>query len=87
MANAAKQYPFNWQGKDAKGTLIKGSLVAVNEAAVKANLRRQGLVPVTIRRQSALFQKRSKITTEDIAIFSRQLATMMQAGIPLVQAF
>ena len=87
MAEAAKQYPFTWQGKDAKGTLIKGNLVAVNEAAVRANLRRQGLVPVQIRRQSTLFQKRSKITTEDIAIFSRQLATMMQAGIPLVQAF
>ena len=87
MAEAAKQYPFTWQGKDAKGTLVKGNLVAVNEAAVRANLRRQGLVPVQIRRQSTLFQKRSKITTEDIAIFSRQLATMMQAGIPLVQAF
>jgi type IV pilus assembly protein PilC len=87
MAEAAKQYPFSWQGKDAKGTLIKGTQVAVNEAAVRANLRRQGLVPVVIRRQSTLFQKRSKITTEDIAVFSRQLATMMQAGIPLVQAF
>jgi type IV pilus assembly protein PilC len=87
MAEAAKQYPFSWQGKDAKGTLLKGSLVAVNEAAVRASLRRQGLVPVQIRRQSTLFQKRAKITTEDIAIFSRQLATMMQAGIPLVQAF
>jgi type IV pilus assembly protein PilC len=87
MAEAAKQIPFSWQGKDAKGTVVKGTLVAVNEAAVKANLRRQGLVPVVIRRQSTLFQKRSTITSEDIAIFSRQLATMMQAGIPLVQAF
>src|SRR6056297_1333114 len=87
MAQAAKQYPFSWQGKDQKGTLLKGSLVAVNEAAVRANLRRQGLVPVQIRRQSTLFQRRSKISTADISIFSRQLATMMQAGIPLVQAF
>ncbi|NHA16041.1 type II secretion system F family protein [Thioalkalivibrio sp. XN279] len=87
MADAAKQYPFSWQGKDAKGTLVKGTLVAVNDAAVRASLRRQGLVPIQIRRQSTLFQKRSKITSEDIAIFSRQLATMMQAGIPLVQAF
>jgi type IV pilus assembly protein PilC len=61
--------------------------VAVNEAAVRANLRRQGLVPTQIRRQSTLFQRRPKIKTEDIAIFSRQLATMLQAGIPLVQAF
>ena len=87
MAEAAKQYPFNWKGKDPKGTQLKGTLVAVNEAAVRATLRRQGLVPTQIRRQSTLFQKSSKITTEDIAIFSRQLATMLQAGIPLVQAF
>jgi type IV pilus assembly protein PilC len=87
MAQAAKQYPFNWKGKDPKGTVLKGTVMAVNEAAVRASLRRQGLVPTTIRRQSALFQKRSKITPGDIAIFSRQLATMLQAGIPLVQAF
>ena len=86
MAQAAKQYPFTWQGKDQKGALIRGSLIAVNEAAVRASLRRQGLVPTQIRRQSTLLQKRAKITTQDIAIFSRQLATMMQAGIPLVQA-
>jgi type IV pilus assembly protein PilC len=87
MAQAATQYPFAWKGKDQKGTILKGTLMAVNEAAVRASLRRQGLVPTQIRRQSTLFQKRSKITTGDIAIFSRQLATMMQAGIPLVQAF
>ena len=87
MAQAAKQYPFTWQGKDPKGSVVKGNLIAVNEAAVRASLRRQGLVPTAIRRQSTLFRKREKITTQDIAIFSRQLATMMQAGIPLVQAF
>jgi type IV pilus assembly protein PilC len=67
--------------------VLKGNIVAVNEAAVRASLRRQGLVPTQIRRQSTLFRKSEKITTEDIAIFSRQLATMLQAGIPLVQAF
>jgi type IV pilus assembly protein PilC len=87
MAQAAKQYPFRWQGKDQKGTVLKGNIVAVNEAAVRASLRRQGLVPTQIRRQSTLFRKSEKITSEDIAIFSRQLATMLQAGIPLVQAF
>jgi type IV pilus assembly protein PilC len=87
MAEAAKQYPFSWQGKDPKGTLLKGTVIAVNEAAVRASLRRQGLVPTRIKRQSTLFAKREKITSEDIAIFSRQLATMLQAGIPLVQAF
>jgi type IV pilus assembly protein PilC len=87
MAQAAKQYPFKWQGKDQKGALLKGSVIAVNEAAVRATLRRQGLVPTQIRRESTLFKKRSKITPGDIALFSRQLATMLQAGIPLVQAF
>jgi len=84
---AAKQYPFTWEAKDLRGTRIRGRIMAANEAAVRASLRRQGLVPTRIRRKSTLFQKRQKITTEDIAIFSRQLATMMSAGIPLVQAF
>ncbi len=87
MAQAvAKQYPFTWEAKDIKGARIKGKIVAANEAAVRANLRRQGLVPTRIKKQSLLFQKTQKIATADIAIFSRQLATMMAAGIPLVQA-
>jgi type IV pilus assembly protein PilC len=87
MAQAAKQYPFSWTGKDQRGAVLKGTTIAVNEAAVRATLRRQGLVPTQIRRRSTLFQRQPKITTEDIAVFSRQLATMLQAGIPLVQAF
>jgi type IV pilus assembly protein PilC len=87
MAQAvAKQYPFTWEAKDIKGARVKGKIVAANEAAVRANLRRQGLVPTRIKKQSMLFQKSQKIATADIAIFSRQLATMMAAGIPLVQA-
>lgn len=84
---AAKQYPFNWVAKDVRGTQVKGKSMAANEAAVRASLRRQGLVPTSIRKQSQLLSSQKKITTEDIAIFSRQLATMMAAGIPLVQAF
>jgi type IV pilus assembly protein PilC len=84
---AAKQFPFTWEAKDIRGTRIRGKTMATNEAAVRASLRRQGLVPTRIRKKSTLFQARQKITTEDIAIFSRQLATMMAAGIPLVQAF
>jgi type IV pilus assembly protein PilC len=84
---AAKQFPFSWEAKDIRGTRIRGKTMAVNEAAVRATLRRQGLVPTRIRKKSTLFQTKQKITTEDIAIFSRQLATMMAAGIPLVQAF
>ena len=88
MAEAAvKQIPYNWEGTDTKGNRIKGKSVASSEAALRADLRRQGLVPVKIRRQSTLFKKKGRITPADIAIFSRQLATMLAAGIPLVQAF
>ena len=84
---AIKQAPFSWEGKDDKGNRVKGKTIAVSEAAVRAELRRQGVVPVRIRKQSALFQPRGKVTPADIAVFSRQLATMLAAGIPLVQAF
>jgi len=80
--------PFQWEGTDRKGNKIKGKSMAANEAAVRADLRRQGVVPSRIRKQSkGLFTSGGKITPGDIAIFSRQLATMLAAGIPLVQAF
>ncbi|MDH5501863.1 MAG: type II secretion system F family protein, partial [Gammaproteobacteria bacterium] len=80
--------PFQWEGTDRKGNKIKGKSMAANEAAVRADLRRQGVVPSRIRKQSkGLFASAGKITPGDIAIFSRQLATMLAAGIPLVQAF
>ncbi|MFT5500896.1 MAG: type IV pilus assembly protein PilC [Woeseiaceae bacterium] len=80
--------PFLWEGTDRKGNKIKGKSMASNESAVRADLRRQGVVPSRIRKQSpGLFKGKGKITMGDIAIFSRQLATMLAAGIPLVQAF
>lgn len=80
--------PFLWEGTDRRGKKIKGKSMAANEAAVRADLRRQGVVPSRIKKQSkGLFSGTAKITTTDIAIFSRQLATMLSAGIPLVQAF
>jgi len=80
--------PFLWEGTDRNGKKIKGKSLASDEAAVRADLRRQGVVPTRIRKQSkSLFSGGGKITTGDIAIFSRQLATMLSAGIPLVQAF
>ncbi len=87
MATAAKEIPFTWEGVDRKGQRVRGKVLATSEAEVRADLRRQGVVPNRIRKQSQLFQNTQKITTGDIAIFSRQLATMMAAGIPLVQAF
>ena len=90
MAESAtmSKSPFLWEGTDRKGKKIKGKSMATNEAAVRADLRRQGVVPSKIRKQSkGLFAGAAAITTSDIAIFSRQLATMLSAGIPLVQAF
>ena len=87
MATAAKEIPFTWEGVDRRGQRVKGKVLASSEAEVRADLRRQGVVPNRIRKQSQLFSTTQKITTGDIAIFSRQLATMMAAGIPLVQAF
>ena len=90
MANAAVigNTPFVWEGTDRNGKKIKGKSLANDEAAVRADLRRQGVVPTRIRKQSkGLFAGGGKITTGDIALFSRQLATMLAAGIPLVQAF
>jgi type IV pilus assembly protein PilC len=84
---AIKQIPFNWEGTDTRGKKIKGKTTAPNEAAVRSELRRQGVVPRRIRKESTLFKSSGRVTVADIAIFSRQLSTMLTAGIPLVQAF
>ncbi len=85
---AAGSIPFLWEGTDRKGNKVKGKTMAINLAAVRADLRRQGVVPRRIRKQSqGMFKGGGTITPGDIAIFSRQLATMLAAGIPLVQAF
>jgi type IV pilus assembly protein PilC len=89
MATAvvAKDTPFTWEGKDRKGNKVRGRILAVSENDVRADLRRQNIVPTRIRKQSSLFRTGGKVQPMDIAIFSRQLATMLAAGIPLVQAF
>jgi len=86
-AVAAKDTPFNWEGKDKKGNKVRGKTLAVNEQAVRQELRRQNIVATKVRKQRSLFSSGGKIQPMDIAIFSRQLATMLAAGIPLVQAF
>ncbi|MDG2155557.1 MAG: type II secretion system F family protein [Gammaproteobacteria bacterium] len=87
MAQAAvKQITFIWKGLDKQGKPIKGKLVAASEAAVRNHLRNKGFVAKKIHKQSTLFAASSRIGAADIAIFSRQLATMLAAGIPLVQA-
>jgi type IV pilus assembly protein PilC len=84
---AAQSAPFLWEGTNSAGKRVKGKSTASSEAAVRAQLRREGVVPTKVRKESILFQKSGKVTAADIAIFSRQLATMLSAGIPLVQAF
>src|SRR5882757_5200114 len=88
MAQAAtQQFPFNYEGTDKKGKKVKGRVMAATELAARADLRKQGVVAKRIRKESQLLKSGKKITTEDIALFARQLATMLQAGIPMVQAF
>ena len=84
---ASKQVAFLWEGTDSRGNKVRGKSVAATEIAVRAELRKQGVVPVKIKKQSSLFKGGGKVQPGDIALFSRQLATMLQAGIPLVQAF
>src|SRR6185295_10267107 len=84
---SAQQFPFVWEGTDKKGKKIKGRMLATSEAQVKADLRRQGVLANKVRKEVQLFKSGKKITAEDIALFARQLATMLQAGIPMVQCF
>lgn len=82
-----QQLQYTWEGTDKKGKRLKGRMLAVSEAAVKADLRRQGVLAKKVRKELQLFKSGKKITAEDIALFARQLATMLQAGIPMVQCF
>ena len=79
---------YVWQGTDAQGQAVSGDMISTSPAMVKAILRRQGITPIEVRRpRVAFFQKRkTNITRKDIAVFTRQLAAMLQAGIPIVQA-
>lgn len=88
QAIVVKEHSFKWEGTDRKGNRVTGSTVGPSEHFIKTQLRRQGINPITVRKQSALFSGRSKkkITSGDIAIFMRQMATMMSSGVPLVQA-
>jgi type IV pilus assembly protein PilC len=86
-AAAIKDIPYSWEGKDRKGNKVRGRLLAKNENEVRADLRRQSIVPVKIKKQTNLFRSGGSVSALDIALFSRQLATMLAAGIPLVQAF
>src|SRR5271154_5304530 len=81
-----KETQFLWEGKDKRGNKVRGKSLAPNEQALRADLRRQGVAATRVKTQSA-FKGGGKILAQDIAVFARQLATMMSAGIPMVQAF
>jgi type IV pilus assembly protein PilC len=80
-----RDLPYTWEGTDRKGQKVKGKNVAASEQALRSELRRQGIAASRIREQKAA--RGGKVQPADIAVFSRQLATMLAAGIPLVQSF
>lgn len=80
-----RDIPFAWEGKDKRGTRVKGKSLAPDEQTLRAELRRQGVAASRIRKQRQ--RTGGRVNPGDIAVFSRQLSTMLAAGIPLVQAF
>ncbi len=86
--DAIKTVEFTWSGKDRQYNKVSGTIIMSNEKLARIELRRQGIIVIRIKKKSVpIFTKRiQKITTADIAIFARQLATMLKAGIPIVQA-
>ena len=82
---SVKEFVFEWEGKDRKGKQVRGEIRAAAESVVQASLRRQGVSPTKIKKRSTRSGK--AIKPKDIAIFTRQFATMMKAGVPLLQTF
>jgi len=85
---AVKASVYAWEGTDKKGNKMSGELTGHNPALVKAQLRKQGINPGRVRKKStSIFSKGKRIKPLDIALFTRQMATMMKAGVPLLQSF
>ncbi len=80
-----KEFVFEWEGKDRNGKQVRGETRASGENQVQASLRRQGVLPTKIKKRR--MRRGRSIKPKDIAIFTRQLATMMKAGVPLLQSF
>jgi type IV pilus assembly protein PilC len=83
--NQVKEQLYVWEGKDKQGKTVKGEIRAAGEAIVNATLRRQGVMVTKLKKKS--YSSGKKISEKDIALFTRQLATMMKAGVPLLQSF
>ena len=91
MATAAaakggpKEFTFSWEGKDKAGKTVRGEMRAAGENMVQATLRRQGVIVSKVKKQK--MGGGGSVTEKDVALFTRQMATMMKAGVPLLQAF
>ena len=85
IAKNVKEFVFEWEGKDRNGKTVRGELRAGGEAMVSATLRRQGILVSKVKKQKA--GSGGKVTEKDVSLFTRQMATMMKAGVPLLQAF
>lgn len=80
-----KEHLYDWEGKDKKGKIVRGEVRAGGEAVVQATLRRQGILVTKVKKRK--LSRGRRITDKDIALFTRQMATMMKSGVPLLQAF
>ena len=84
---SAKKVFFSWQGKDKNGRPAQGEIASVSMALAKAELRKQGITSASVRKKRMKISRRKRIKPVDIALLTRQLATMIKAGVPLLQAF
>ena len=80
-----KEYTFIWEGTDRNNRQVRGEIKAASDNVVRTNLRRQGIRITKLRRQS--FRGGRKVNEKDITFFTRQFATMLNAGVPLLQSF
>jgi type IV pilus assembly protein PilC len=84
-AALTKEQMFLWEGKDKAGKMVRGEMRATGPALVQSTLRRQGVLVTKVKKQT--FRRGGTVKEKDIALFTRQLATMMRSGVPLLQAF
>jgi len=85
LKQEVKEFTFLWTGKNKAGKIVRGEQRATSEAVVNATLRRQGILVTKVAKQK--FRGGRKVSEKDIALFTRQLATMMKSGVPLLQTF
>ena len=85
IAKGPKEFTFTWEGKDKSGKTVRGELRATGDAVVNATLRRQGVLVTKVKKQT--FRRGGRVSDKDITLFTRQMATMMKSGVPLLQSF